>query len=41
MTENKCSAGLMSQSFWLLEFKKVVKMRQESVDYNEIKKKCF
>ena len=34
------SAGLMSQSFWFLEFKKAVKLRQEGLDYDEIKKKC-
>lgn len=34
------SAGLMSQSFWFLEFKKAVRLRQEGLDYNEIKKKC-
>lgn len=36
----KYSAGLMSQSFWFLEFKKVVKMRQEGMAYEDIKKKC-
>ena len=34
------SAGLMSQSFWFLEFKKAVRLRQEGLDYDEIKKKC-
>lgn len=34
------SAGLMSQSFWFLEFKKVVRLRQEGLSYDEIKKKC-
>ena len=34
------SAGLMSQSFWFLEFKKAVKLRSEGLDYDEIKKKC-
>lgn len=34
------SAGLMSQSFWFLEFKKAVKLRQEGLNYGEIKKKC-
>ncbi|MDO4332787.1 MAG: DUF1819 family protein [Eubacteriales bacterium] len=32
------SAGLMSQSFWFLEFKKAVRLRQEGLDYDEIKK---
>ena len=36
----KYSAGLMSQSFWFLEFKKVVKLRQEGMAYDDIKKKC-
>lgn len=35
------SAGLMSQSFWFLEFKKVVKLRQDGLGYDEIKKKCI
>ena len=34
------SAGLMSQSFWFLEFKKAVKLRNEGLSYDEIKKKC-
>ena len=34
------SAGLMSQSFLFLEFKKAVRLRQEGLDYDEIKKKC-
>ena len=34
------SAGLMSQSFWFLEFKKAVRLKQEGLDYDEIKKKC-
>ena len=34
------SAGLMSQSFWFLEFKKAVKLRREGLDYDAIKKKC-
>lgn len=36
----KYSAGLMSQSFWFLEFKRAVKMRQEGMTYDDIKKKC-
>lgn len=35
------SAGLMSQSFWFLEFKKVVRLRQDGLGYDEIKKKCM
>ncbi|MCD8362900.1 MAG: DUF1819 family protein [Lachnospiraceae bacterium] len=34
------SAGLMSQSFWFLEFKKVVRLRQDGMSYDEIKKRC-
>ncbi|MDO4554250.1 MAG: DUF1819 family protein [Lachnospiraceae bacterium] len=34
------SAGLMSQSFWFLEFKKVVLMRHKGMAYDEIKKRC-
>ncbi len=35
------SAGLMSQSFWFLEFKKAVRLKKEGLDYDEIKKKCI
>ena len=41
ITETQYSAGLMSQSFWFLEFKKVVKLRQSGMDYDDIKKKCI
>lgn len=34
------SAGLVSQSFWFLEFKKVAKLRREGCTYDEIKKRC-
>ena len=34
------SAGLMSQSFWFLEFKKVVKLRQDGLEYDAIKTAC-
>ena len=37
---NAYSASLMSQSFWFLEFKKTVRLRQEGLDFEEIKKKC-
>lgn len=40
MAVSEYSSGLMSQSFWFLEFKKVVKLRQEGMAYDEIKKKC-
>ena len=35
------SAGLMSQSFWFLEFKKTVKLRQDGFTYEELKQKCI
>lgn len=35
------SAGLMSQSFWFLEFKKVVRLRYDGMAYEDIKKKCI
>lgn len=35
------SAGLMSQSFWFLEFKKVVRLKGDGLGYDEIKKKCI
>lgn len=35
------SAGLMSQSFWFLEFKKAVRLKRDGLDYDEIKKKCM
>ena len=34
------SAGLMSQSFWFLEFKKTAKLRQGGFTYDEIKRTC-
>ena len=33
-------AGLMSQSFWFTEFKKIAKLRQDGLPYDEIKKRC-
>ena len=40
MVPETYSAGLMSQSFWFLEFKMAVKLRQGGMEYDEIKKKC-
>ena len=40
MAKNEYSAGLMSQSFWFHEFKKAVKMLNDGLSYDEIKKKC-
>lgn len=34
------SAGLMSQSFWFHEFKQVVRLRQQGMAYDDIKKRC-
>lgn len=39
--EEKYNAGLMSQSFWFVEFKKVVLLYHSGVDYNEIKRQCI
>lgn len=38
---NAYSAGLTSQSFWFLEFKKAVRLKKDGLDYDEIKKKCI
>ncbi len=40
MVKNEYSAGLMSQSFWFHEFKKTVKMLNDGMSLDEIKKKC-
>lgn len=40
MEHKNYSAGLMSQSFWFLEFKMAVKLRKEGMNYEELKKKC-
>jgi len=39
--EEKYNAGLMSQSFWFIEFKKTVLLYHEGNDYNEIKRQCI
>jgi len=41
MGELLYSAGLMSQSFWFIEFKKVVKLVADGVDAEEIKRRCL
>lgn len=41
MIEEKYSSGLMSQSFWFIEFKKVVKLVGEGKSEAEIKKMCI
>ena len=35
------SAGLMSESFWFLEFKQAVKLRDEGLSLEEIRNKCL
>ena len=39
--EEKYNAGLMAQSFWFVEFKKIVILRHNNVDYDEIKRLCI
>ena len=39
--EEKYNAGLMSQSFWFIEFKKIVQLYHEDNDYDEIKRQCL
>lgn len=41
MITDTYSAGLMSQSFWFLEFKMTVKLRAQGLSFDEIKKKCI
>lgn len=41
MIEPTYSAGLMSQSFWFIEFKKVIKLISEGKSEDEIKKMCI
>lgn len=41
MTENVYSSGLVSHSFWFLEFKQIVQMRHDGMEYDAIKKKCI
>lgn len=40
MVEEKYSAGLISQSFWFVEMKKVLKMKHDGKSEQEIKKAC-
>lgn len=39
--EDKYNAGLMSQSFWFIEFKKIVLLYHNGADYDEIKRQCI
>ena len=41
MIEDKYSAGLVSQSFWFIEFKKIAFMLKEGKNKEEIKKICL
>lgn len=40
MEYKQYSAGLMSQSFWFLEFKMAMRLKQEGIEDNDIKRKC-
>jgi hypothetical protein len=39
--EEKYNAGLMSQSFWFIEFKKIVELYHNGADFEEIKRQCM
>ena len=39
--EEKYNSGLMSQSFWFVEFKKIVVLYKNGADYDEIKRQCI
>lgn len=39
--EEKYNAGLMAQSFWFVEFKKIVVLYKNGADYDEIKHLCI
>jgi hypothetical protein len=39
--EEKYNAGLMSQSFWFIEFKKIVDLYNNGADFDEIKRQCI
>lgn len=39
--EEKYNAGLMAQSFWFVEFKKIVVLYKNGADYDEIKRQCI
>ena len=41
MAEAKYSAGLMSQSFWFIEFKKFAKLLHDGESYDEIRRLCL
>ena len=37
----KYSSGLVSESFWFIEFKKIIKLRNESKSWDDIKNLCL
>lgn len=39
--EEKYNAGLMAQSFWFVEFKKIVELYHNGEDFDEIKRQCI
>ena len=39
--EDKYNAGLMSQSFWFIDFKKIVLLYHRGTDCDEIKRQCI
>ena len=39
--EEKYNAGLISQSFWFIEFKKIVELYHNGADFEEIKRQCI
>ncbi len=39
--EEKYNSGLISQSFWFVEFKKIVILYKNGADYDEIKRQCI
>ena len=41
MVEEKYSAGLISQSFWFIEIKKILRLIREGKREDEIKKLCI
>ena len=41
MIEEKYSAGLISQSFWFIEMKKIIKLIDEGKSEEEIKNLCI
>ena len=41
MAKEIYSSGLVSHSFWFLEFKQIVLMRRDGMTYEDIKKKCI